>query len=209
MPVDHDLPSEGLIYQREQYAKGGVGRKYWDYRDAAILSLITTEKQVVDIGCGEGITLERMIRRFPEKSVFGIDRCVENVEICRRLDLPVALGSVYDLCLGNGAVDCCLLTEVIEHLDDPGRALDEIRRVLNPGGLLVLLFPNDRMFKIARLATLKIREAFYDPGHVRQWTPGDMTAELRDRGFRISSNRNLPFMFWNMSLHHLVAARRG
>ena len=209
MPVDHDLPVEGMIYQREQYAKGGVGRRYWDYRDAAMLSRITTEKRIVDIGCGEGITLERLVRRFPDRTVFGIDRCAENVEICRRHHLPVLLGSVYHLCLSSESVDCCLFTEVIEHLDHPGRALDEIARVLDKNGLLLLLFPNDKVFKLARLATFKFREAFYDPGHVKQWSPKEMVAELESRGFRLLAAENLPFYFWRLSLHHLVAARKS
>ncbi len=208
MPVDLDLPAEGMIYQRAQYAKGGVGRSYWDYRDAAILTFITTEKRIVDIGCGEGITLERLIRRFADRTVLGVDRCEENVEICRHHRLPVALGSVYDLCLSSGSVDCCLLTEVIEHLEHPDRALDEIARVLDKNGLLLLLFPNDLAFKFARLATFKFREAFYDPGHVKQWTPGEIAKELRSRGFRILVRKNLPFLFWRLSLHHLVAARK-
>jgi hypothetical protein len=33
MPVHYGLPKEGMIYQRDQYEKGGIGRWYWDHKD--------------------------------------------------------------------------------------------------------------------------------------------------------------------------------
>jgi ubiquinone/menaquinone biosynthesis C-methylase UbiE len=84
----------------------------------------------------------------------------------------------------------------------------EMRRVLKKGGRLIIVFPNDFVFKLARLVTFMLKEAFYDPGHLRQWTPGDMKSYLKQLGFKIATLRNVPFLFWPISLHCVVAANK-
>jgi len=196
------------LRQREQYAKGGIGRWYWDYRDRQALGYIQGEKNILDVGCGEGITLERLIQAYPDRKIQGIDNDPENVQICREYHLPARLGDAYHLEWADQSMDCCLLLEVIEHLMDPKRAFNEIHRVLSRRGLFILIFPNDWLFKVARLGFLKLKEAFAPSGHVRQWTPGEMEQALGAIGFRVQEMVYLPFHFWRCSLHCLVVARK-
>ncbi len=196
------------LRQRTQYEKGGVGRWYWDYRDRLTLSHIAEQKVILDAGCGEGITLERLIRQFPDREIMGIDYAPENVAICGQKGLPARVGIVYSLPYANASVDCCLFMEVIEHLQEPGKALEEISRVLRKNGLLLLLFPNDLLFKLARLTFLKFKEAFAPSGHVKQWSPGKMKKALERTGFRIQAVQCLPFPYWPLCLHCLTVARK-
>ena len=205
MPVDVGLNKEGMIYQREQYAKGGIGVAYWDYRDRSVFRYVRGQT-ILDVGCGEGITLEKLLRVFPGKQISGIDAESENIEICRQQGLPIVPGDVYQLPIADASVDCVLFLEVIEHLPEPERALAEIRRVLRPGGRVIIIFPNDAMFKIARIMTGMIREAFYDPGHVMQWVPGKIRRALHSLGFSVVAAHSLPFVLWPVSLHHLCVA---
>ena len=198
----------GELLQREQYAKGGIGRWYWDYRDRRILSYIQEEKDILDLGCGEGITLEKILRQFPDRNVLGIDYAEENVSICKEHYLPVRQGSAYALELDDHSWDCCLFLEVVEHLPEPQKALREIHRVLRRGGLLLIIFPHDWLFKVARLSFFKFKEAFAPSGHVKQWTPGEMRQTLKQVGFEVEDEISLPFHFWWCSLHCLVIARK-
>ena len=209
MPVTECNQTQETIYQRDQYVKGGIGRWHWDKRDQLALNLVrSTDRTLVDIGCGEGITLEKMHRLFPDRRVSGVDILSENIDICRCHECNVEQGDVYDLPFTAESVDCVLFMEVIEHLEHPEIAIQEIHRVLVSGGRLVIVFPNDRFFKIARILTLRFREAAYDPGHLRQWTPHDMRNFLNGYGFMYSFSRNIPFYLWPISLHCVMAAEK-
>jgi 2-polyprenyl-3-methyl-5-hydroxy-6-metoxy-1,4-benzoquinol methylase len=209
MPVDlkHKLGDGDALYQREVYANSRITRLYWDHRDRRVLSYIGPQhERIVDIGCGEGITLERLIAKFPGRQICGLDGSEENIEICQTHGLPVVYSDVYDLKLGSESADCCLFLEVIEHLHRPEDAVNEIYRVLCAGGRAVIVFPNDRMFKIARMLTGKWKEAGYESGHVRQWIPGDLAGMLSSNGFRVVASKSIPFVFWPVSLHHIIIA---
>ena len=194
-----------MLKQRFQYQKSLIVRLYWNYRDRVILQYIKGRK-IIDLGCGEGITLEKMVKKFPQFQIMGVDNDPEKIKICRQHRLPVTLGNITHLPIKSGTFDCALLIEVIEHLSSKqvNQAIKEVRRLLKPGGRLIILFPNDRNFKIGRLLTLKFKEAFYNYGHLRQWSPTEAQKTFHQAGFRIIAFRSLPFNFWPLSLHHLL-----
>ncbi|MEJ2705707.1 MAG: class I SAM-dependent methyltransferase [Sedimentisphaerales bacterium] len=209
MPVNKDQISGEVLYQRDQWQKGGLGRAYWAYRDRVVLSLLDErDTQVVDLGCGEGITLQKMVKMLPASEVLGIDCIQENINICLKHNLPARQGDIYVLDLAEDSVDAVVLIEVIEHLERPEMVVNEIHRVLKPGGKLVLVYPNDAIFKIARIATLRFKEAAYDAGHLKQWMPREIETLLKEKGFDVVSTKCLPFLFWSVSLHGVTFARK-
>ena len=176
--------------QHERYEKGGLGRWYWDYRDRAALSFIG-EGPMLDVGCGEMITT----RKIP--GAFGID-----------LDRGDVRGSVYDLPFKTDTFGTVLLLEVIEHLKRPWRALQEIHRVLKPGGKIIVLFPNDRTFKVAWFLFGMWGEIGRNRGHIWQWKPLTVWAGLYLSRFNNFKTRSIPFRFWPLSLHHIIVGEK-
>jgi len=209
MPVDIKPTEQKKLYQRDQYEKGGIGRLYWDYRDKKIFENISKDAKVIlDAGCGEGVTLEKLQKMFPNRDVSGVDLNPENIDICKKYNLPVSEGDLLDLDISDGSIDCCVLSEVIEHLKQYNAALSEICRILKVKGKLIIVFPNDFMFKLARILCFKFKEAFYDPGHVKQWGPRVAKKHLKESGFKIIRTRNIPFLFWPISLHCVITAEK-
>jgi len=195
------------LTQRRQYQKSLITRAYWDRRDTAILKFVTGQK-IIDLGCGEGITLAKIIKKFPHAAVIGVDNDPAKIAVCRQHRLPVKPGDITRLPFAGRTFDCALLIEVIEHLT-PGQvrqALKEIRRILKPGGRLIILFPHDRNFKITRLLTLKFKEAFYDYGHLHQWQPDEAKKIIARAGFKTLASQSLPLNFWPLSLHYLLVS---
>jgi SAM-dependent methyltransferase len=96
--------------------------------------------RVLDLGCGEGATLCHLgepagatgLDLFPEKIAFAKERLPR----CR-----FVVGSVYELPFEDGAFDHVLVRDVIHHLDEPARLVDEVARVLLRGGRLDVLEP--------------------------------------------------------------------
>jgi len=209
VPVNEKQTSGEVLYQRIQYAKPGISRTYWDYKDNRIISMIGEDDQrIVDMGCGEGILLEKLVQRFPNRQLLGVDVMEENISICRQFNLPVMQNDVYQSSLATESQDVVIFMEVIEHLTQPEKAIAEIHRVLRPGGKLIMVFPNDGFFKLARLLMFRLKEARYDPGHVRQWTHGDLKTMLSQMGFDFRHARFIPFFLWPISLHGIVMATK-
>ncbi len=208
MPVGVNLPREGMLYQREQYAKSWLARLYWDYKDEKEIKPLAGSRRIAEFGCGEGITLERMVKHFQGSFVLGLELELENIAILKKHALPVVQGDALSPCFKPGSLDAVLLAEVLEHVPDSQGLIRAIRQVLKAGGVLALVVPNDDIFYLARMLTLKFKEARYDSGHVRKWNPKDIRNLLEGEGFEIIKSRNLPFGLWACSLHHLCIASK-
>ncbi|HHQ49518.1 MAG TPA: class I SAM-dependent methyltransferase [Acidobacteria bacterium] len=101
---------------------------------------------VLDAGCGMGDRTVATVLDGAARAI-GIDTDPEKLRWARRLarhrDVPAEflLGSIGSLPCRADAFDLVLLLDVIEHLDDPLGALTEVRRVLRPGGRILITFP--------------------------------------------------------------------
>ncbi len=202
MPIDYKDTST-QVSQRDVFARNFLARTYRGFIEARVRSEVKDSGSILDVGCGEGILLENLTRRFPGKRIAGVDLSEENVRICRDLGLDVVLSDASDLKLPPESFDACVMMSVLEHVEDPGAALREAFRVLKPAGRLVVLLPNDGFFKFARYLFLRFKEARRDYGHVSEWNPARTREELGAAGFDIVRALNLPGPCWVMSLHHL------
>jgi SAM-dependent methyltransferase len=118
-----------------QTASPFVGDRERDLSRAAFLPL---GERVLDLGCAEGATLVHV--GAPPGTV-GLDVFEDKLAFARRQlpEVEFVQGSAYDLPFPDGRFDHVLVRDVIHHLDEPERALREIRRVLSPGGRLDVL----------------------------------------------------------------------
>ncbi|MDX9944967.1 MAG: class I SAM-dependent methyltransferase [Azonexus sp.] len=99
--------------------------------------------RVLDCGCGAGGYFPEFIRRGAD--VHGIEYLPEKVEkyLATGGDPSrIQVGNIDDMPFPDEAFDLVFMNEVIDHVPDEKKALTEIRRVLKPGGLLVVFAPN-------------------------------------------------------------------
>jgi ArsR family transcriptional regulator len=111
---------------------------------ARALGLLLPELEVADLGCGEGyLTLEsaRWARR-----VTAVDRSREVLERGRELaarrkltNIAWKRGDIEDVPLPDRSVDLALLSQALHHAAEPARALAEAKRILRPGGRVLIL----------------------------------------------------------------------
>ncbi len=101
-------------------------------------------RSLLDFGCGDGSFLLKMKEVFPDLKVAGIDISPEVVQLARERGLEVHQHNLDQgkTLLADHSFDACFLGEVIEHVFSPDDLLDEIKRVLVPGGWFFLTTPN-------------------------------------------------------------------
>jgi SAM-dependent methyltransferase len=142
--------SENPIYQRHIIA----------YQEAAR----RISGQVLEIGCGEGYGIQYLAASAT--GYLGIDKfpthqphLPAHVHI-RQLEVPPFTA------IADNSFDFAVSFQVIEHIENDLLFLQEIRRVLKPGGQLLLTTPN-RLMSLSR-----------NPWHVREYTPNEMRTLL-------------------------------
>lgn len=108
---------------------------------------LTKDDNCLDLGCGPGGFLSLMAPLC--RTIIGADITPAFVKQCRafieRKPIPNARAVLIEngvLPFGDGEFDKVVLIDTIHHLEDQERTLDEIARVLKPGGLLLIFEPN-------------------------------------------------------------------
>ena len=103
---------------------------------------------VLDLGCGPGTDLEALAQAVtPAGTVIGIDHDQDMVDAALtrttgQAAVEVRHADVHGLPMADHTADRARTDRVLQHVADPSAALDEIRRVLRPGGRLVMGEPD-------------------------------------------------------------------
>jgi SAM-dependent methyltransferase len=117
-------------------------------RQAAMLTELlrgsTSPARIVDIGCGDGAATGLAAHCNPAHHVVGVDWSADALRRARPLGLTLIQGGVDSpgLPVATGTADVVIMSELIEHLVDTDSAIEEVHRVLRPGGALLLSTPN-------------------------------------------------------------------
>lgn len=171
----HDLYRD--LYVKEQDYWWHVGKR------AIVYSLLErylpagkskAQRRALDLGCGTGLNLDHL-SRYAEP--VGTDFSEEALHFCReRGHELLCKADAALLPFANGDFDIVTALDVIEHLDDDLLALRELRRVLRPGGLLIISVPAYRFLW-----------SYWDDilGHRRRYTTGSMRDVARRAGLKV------------------------
>ncbi|MDH3654057.1 MAG: class I SAM-dependent methyltransferase [Myxococcales bacterium] len=163
----------------------------YGYRDRLVPRLrgmLTGKKRVLDFGCGGGFLIPALSRVAGE--VYGVDFSPTSIELTRERSASIsnfrgAYSPIEALDMGL-KFDGILAVEVIEHLSDEQLAgtMDIIKRMLEPGGVIVFTTPNDEDLSASRLYCPNCDHVFHRWQHVRSWDVKTLRAFLEDHGFR-------------------------
>jgi ubiquinone/menaquinone biosynthesis C-methylase UbiE len=92
--------------------------------------------RVLEVGCGEGELAERLIRELGVALV-ALDQSARMVELARRRGVDARVGDAQDLPFEDASFDVVVAAWMLYHVADLQQCLEELARVLRPGGRLV------------------------------------------------------------------------
>lgn len=133
-------------------------------------------ESLLDAGCGEGFVLDFLSRRRPDLRLTGVDVSDKAIEYAAQHfgnRARLRTGSVYKLPFSDNSFDTVLCSEVLEHLDDPNRAVNELKRVARRH--VVITVPHEPYFQWLN-SLGKLLHVGGDPGHVNFWTANTFRA---------------------------------
>jgi len=139
-----------------------------------------SEPRVLDVGCATGALLAFLRERGWQGIGAEISPSARHARETRGLDVRSA--TVEDCAFPDGHFDLALASHLIEHLNSPRAFAREMRRVLCPGGRLMLTTPNIGGFQ-ARVFGGQWRGAIFD--HLYLFSARTLKALLREEGFAI------------------------
>lgn len=128
--VDNYRSEEGLAVRQGLYQ---YKRPDYDLPGVVIANIHADPVRVLDVGCGNGRYTGRLREAFPAAEVIGVDLAEG---ILASVPEPTVVADVADLPFEDGSADVVLAMHMLYHVPDIGAALDELRRVLAPGGVL-------------------------------------------------------------------------
>ncbi len=194
-------------------------KKYETHRVDSVFSLVSGGYRFLDIGCGNGELIFRSLDKYDE--LFGID--IVNIglkEAEKALSkYPIMIRKkvkfiCYDadkrLPFTANYFDTISLVAVLEHLFDPVRIVEEVKRVLKRNGEVIIQVPNLGFLPrrlavfLGNLPVTSEDETGWDGGHLHYFTKKSLVILLESQGFSIDkitcSGIFAPFRSWWISL---------
>ena len=152
-------------------------------------------QHVLDLGCGGGRHAFEVYRRGANVVAFDLDPAelapvrdmfaamAEAGEAGRQARAAAISGDATAMPFGDGTFDRVIASEVLEHIPDDQRAMNELARVLRPGGLAAVTVPS---WLPERICWALSGEYYQVPGgHVRIYTRAELEAKLARAGLSV------------------------
>lgn len=99
-----------------------------------------TDQSVIDVGCGRGYFVEKLMERFPEKKIYGAD-------LLPPLDIPqlhYLQTNIEKIPLSDKSVDVVVCSHVLEHVQDFDKAVEELKRIARKK--IIITVPKQRYY---------------------------------------------------------------
>jgi SAM-dependent methyltransferase len=184
------MPDAVKSYYERLAAKRVAGPLVETSRHWYALQAAGTGQRVLDVGFGNGLVLQHLRDRYAER--VGVDLALNRHALgLRKEGIKVVKADVArGLPFKAASFDLVVSLDVIEHVFDPLSFLVELRRVLRPGGRLLLSTPNVRYLRqLWRIGVQGLgpgtsgEDVGWDGGHLHYFTSADLLRAAAQAGF--------------------------
>lgn len=172
------------------FKPGGASRLPVEFKDVS--------GKILDVGCGAGAFTGLLKRNKPDLEIYGVDISKKAIEIAKKdfPDVSFSVASAYRLPFPDNFFDAAVMKCVLEHLEDPDKALAELRRALKPGGLFWSITPleGDRF-----VLSPPQRLTWKYHGHLQRFSRASLLSLLGRNGFKVER-----YYFWGFLLCQVI-----
>lgn len=147
---------------------------------ARLSALVAGGARVLDVGCGIGLFLAKL-RALGAADLMGIDFSERAAQAVRARGIPCHQGTFQDFPAEGGSFDVVVMNNYLEHTLNPAAELEQARRLLRPGGVLVGELPN--FDSLDRALFGRFWGGNHVPRHTFQFGPRELRAFLSRAGF--------------------------
>jgi SAM-dependent methyltransferase len=203
-----DLPAlYGTYYPRKSVAAEDVRseakavlrlwarlRRWWMGVDNQGQYTVHPGELMLDIGCGSGLSL--LEAQAMGAQARGVEADPNVRRIADELGVQVHIGSLYDDPFPGERFDLVVLNQVIEHVPDPDQTLVRLRSRLQPGGRVVLVFPNVRSCWCRLSGASWIN--WHVPYHLHHFSRDGFTQMAGRCGYRVKAVRTITPNLWTI-----------
>lgn len=166
------------------------------------LSRSTNPQRILEVGCGEGHLIAYLCANLPSATYYAAcDLSLSRLDPghCTRIEFSTA--SAYQLPYADQSFDLVVCCEVLEHLEDPARALRELGRVSSR--YILLSTPREPLWRWLNLARFSYVRSFGNtPGHIQHFSPRKLKALVNQQCNLLKVSLPLPWIV-------LLTERRG
>jgi ubiquinone/menaquinone biosynthesis C-methylase UbiE len=157
---------------------------------SSLISLVRPlyPKTVLDAGCGEGFTMDKLSKNNIGEKIEGVEYSKEAISLGRKLfpNLTYKEGSIYNMPYKDNFFDLVVCTEVLEHVTEPTKVLKEVIRVSKK--YVLLSVPNEPFFMLGNFIRGKdILHFGNNPGHINHWTVISFLNFLKKNGLKMKT----------------------
>ena len=129
----------------------------------------TTSKRALEVGCGEGVIAEKLMKHWDEVVGFDLPDAGLRQEWQARPGPRYLHADAHKLPFRDDQFDVVVAVEVLEHLTDPEAGLREMARV--GSGHLVVSVPREPIFRGSNLVAGRyVKDLGNTPGHLNHWS---------------------------------------
>lgn len=153
---------------------------------------------MLDVGCGEGYTVEEINNHFPEILIEGSDVEIEVIELARKNlnHIKFKVEPACNLEREDSSFDLITMLEVLEHVEQPSDAVKEAKRVSKK--FCIFSVPFEPYWRILNLLRLKyISDLGNTPGHINHWSKSGFEELLKDHFNIVKLQTVFP---WNFAI---------
>lgn len=197
----------------EHSIKNNILQRFWHTRRFSEVEKLTElAKTVLDIGCADGTFTKIIFNKTKAEKIIGIDVLKRSIgyaekRFAKNKKMKFHVADVHQLPFRGGEFDAVFCLEVLEHVVDPLKVLQEVYRILKKGGYVIVLVPSENwLFHsiVWPLWQMMPGKNIWKHSHLHNFSNGYLEELVKKPGLKIEVNKK-----FLLGMLHLVKANKA